>query len=586
MTRQRTSKTHVLSVLLLFVVIFTILAALAAVAQLNPVPRTPTKPYIAFAPSNAGIVGDRAVVSNTSLFLPVVTYDSGGFEASSIAVADVNGDEKPDLVVANCGGCYGPPSITHGGSVGVMLGNGDGTFQPAVTYASGGQTPLFVVVADVNGDGKPDLLVANRCGNNGCLNDSLVSVLLGNGDGTFHAAVTYDTAGLFPTSVAVGDVNGDGKPDLLVANRCADSNCDGSVAVLLGNGDGTFQAGVTYRTGGSEAFSVAVADVNGDAKPDLLVGTDDIVCHDRSCSPVGAVAVFLGNGDGTFQPAVPYDTGGDSPVSLAVADVNGDGKLDLAVANQACCSSANGVVGVLVGNGDGTFKTVVTYKAGVGGWGTSVGVADVNDDGKPDLVVTDQCAGANCLNDGIVGILLGNGNGTFQQAVTFNTGGFLTNSVAVTDVNGDGKPDLLVANQCADDAGTCARASVGVLLNNGGPLDTTPPVIALSSTPKILWPPNGRMVPVTISGTITDTGSGVKVNSATYAVKDEYGQVQPKGTLILGPGGTYSVTFLLQASRHVTDRDGRQYTISVRATDNVGNAGSKAGVVTVPLQLF
>jgi hypothetical protein len=171
--------------------------------------------------------------------------------------------------------------IIDGGSVAVMLGNGDGTFQSAVTYASGGQTPLSVVVADVNGDDKPDLLVVNRCGNNGCLNDSLASVLLGNGDGTFQAAVTYDTAGLFPTSLAVGDVNRDGKPDLLVANACADSNCDGSVAVLLGNGDGTFQAGVTYRTGGSEAFSVAVADVNGDANPDLLVGTDDIVCHGR-----------------------------------------------------------------------------------------------------------------------------------------------------------------------------------------------------------------------------------------------------------------------------------------------------------------
>src|SRR5260221_8649094 len=152
-----------------------------------------------------GLATPEAIASGPS-FLPVVTYDPGGFETNMVAVADVNGDGKPDLVVVNCGACYGPPSITQGSSVGVMLGNGDGTFQPAVTYRSGGVTPLFVAVADVNGDGKPDLVVANRCGNNGCLNESLVGLLFGNGDGTFQPAVTYGTGGLFPTFVAMADV--------------------------------------------------------------------------------------------------------------------------------------------------------------------------------------------------------------------------------------------------------------------------------------------------------------------------------------------------------------------------------------------
>jgi hypothetical protein len=538
---------------------------------------------IAFAVLTVGLTRLAAAGATNSItptFLPVVTYDSGGFEASSVVIADVNGDGKPDLVVVNCGGCYGPPSITHGGSLVVMLGNCDGTFQTAVAYGSGGQFPLSVAVADVNGDGKPDLVVANG------LSESLVGVLLGNGDGTFQPPVTYGTGGLFPSSVAVADVNGDGSPDVLVGSRCAGSNCNGSVGVLLGRGDGTFQAASTYPTGGNVAFAVAVADVNGDGKPDLLVAVNDIVCAGGSCSAVGAVAVLLGHGDGTFQSAVSYGSGGllgffGSGGSVAVADVNKDGKPDLVVENNECCNSANGSVGILLGNGDGTFKKVVTYKSGAGGPGTSAVVADVNGDGKPDLVVTDQCAGSNCLNQGLVGVLLGNGDGTFQPTVTYSTGGFLTNSVAVADLNGDGEPDLVVANQCADNSDVCARASVGVLLNNTR-LDVTPPAITLSATPKLLWPPNGKMVPVTISGTITDAGSGVNANSAAYSVKDEYDEVQSSGAIMLGPSGNYSMSILLQASRLGTDTDGRRYTVTVRASDHAGNSGSKMTVVNVP----
>jgi len=120
---------------------------------------------------------------------------------------------------------------------------------------------------------------------------------------------------------------------------------------------------------------------------------------------------------------------------------------------------------------------------------------------------------------------------------------------------------------------------VGVLLNA---TDTTPSVIALSATPKVLWPPNGKMLPVTISGTITDTGSGVNLSRAAYSVTDEYGKVQPTGAITLGAGGSYSFTVLLQASRLGSDLDGRQYTITVRVSDNAGNAASQASVVTVP----
>jgi len=153
-------------------------------------------------------------------------------------------------------------------------------------------------------------MVANaECANgNNCNGEGVVSVLLGNGDGTFQTAVNYGTVGAYAQSVAVADVNGDGKPDLLVANRCADNGCanqNGSVAVLLGNGDGAFQTAVTYDSGGLGAYPVAVADVNGDGKLDLVVAN----VHNSSGN-IGSVGVLLGNGDGTFQTAVTYRSGG------------------------------------------------------------------------------------------------------------------------------------------------------------------------------------------------------------------------------------------------------------------------------------
>ena len=129
-----------------------------------------------------------------------------------------------------------------------------------------------MAVADVNGDGKPDLLVTNEC-SSGCTNGS-VSVLLGNGDGTFQTAVSYGSGGEYALSVAVADVNGDGKPDMLVANDCASGCTNGLVSVLLGNGDGTFQTAVSYSSGGVDAWAVAVGDMNGDGKPDLVVANE------------------------------------------------------------------------------------------------------------------------------------------------------------------------------------------------------------------------------------------------------------------------------------------------------------------------
>jgi uncharacterized protein (DUF2141 family) len=363
------------------------------------------------------------------------------------------------------------------GVVSVLLGNGDGTYQTAVPYASGGYYSDSVAVADVNGDGKPDLLVASWCISSAC-NNGAVSVLLGNGDGTFQTAVPYATDAYEAESVAVADVNGDGKPDLLVANYCDISTCtNGTVSVLLGNGDGTFQTAVPYVSGGYYAVSVAVADVNGDGKPDLLVENYRV----SEFQGPGMVGVLLGNGDGTFQTAVTYGSGAYYGYAVAVADVNGDGKPDLVAANE--CNPSNcyfGTVGILLGNGDGTFQAAVTYSS-EGYLTDSVAVADVNGDGKLDLVVANQCTLPNdCLTqNGTVSVLLGNGDGTFQEAVSYPSGGYYASSVAVADVNADGKPDLVVASEFASSNYT-TYGTAGVLINTSlGPTTTT-----LAASPK------------------------------------------------------------------------------------------------------
>src|SRR3989449_6721858 len=408
---------------------------------------------------NGDGVPDLAVANGLDLNLSGGTVevllgkDDGTFQAArtvvaararrtSVVVGDFTGDGVPDLAVANgrAGFAGGP------GNIEVLLGDGDGTFQERLTVATGGR-PVSLAPGDFNGDGKPDLAVAD-------FDSNTVLVLLGNGDGTFQAALTVARA-TGPRSIVVGDFNGDGKPDLAVANFGSNT-----VSVLLGNGDGTFQAPLTVASA-TGPRSVAVGDFNGD-------GTLDLAVADWGSN---TVSVLLGNGDGTFQAPRTFTTGA-RPSSVAAGDFNGDGALDLAVANEDSFS-----VSVLLGNGDGTFQVPSTFTTGARP--QSVAVGDFDRDGTLDLAVAAE-AGFPAL-PGNVSVRLGNGDGTFEEARTFSAGE-RPRSVAVGDLHRDGKPDLARASQ-----GFWTPGNVAGLRGNGdgtfqAPLSGAPVEIPPSGT--------------------------------------------------------------------------------------------------------
>jgi hypothetical protein len=289
----------------------------------------------------------------------------------------------------------------------------------AVTASSIGTEATAVAVGDLNGDGMPDLAVASRLG-------SSVSVLLGAGSGTFGAATNF-AAGTGPFSVAIADLNADGKPDLAVANRNGSN-----LSVLLGTGTGSFGAPTNFATG-TNPTSVAIADLNADGRPDLAVTNENSF----------NVSILLGNGNGTFGAATNFGVG-PSPTSVAIADLNADGKPDLAVANSNGSNAS-----VLLGNGSGGFAAATNFATGTSP--RSVAIGDLNADGKPDLAV------ANQISDSI-SVLLGTGNGSFGAAINFSVGDAPL-TVAIGDFNADGKPDLATANDQSQD--------VSILLGTG-----------------------------------------------------------------------------------------------------------------------
>jgi hypothetical protein len=343
-----------------------------------------------------------------------------GTRPQAVAVGDFNGDGKLDLAIANAGS----------NSVGILLGNGDGTFTLNSSPATGA-SPSSVAVGDFNGDGIPDLAVTNAASNT-------VSILLGNGDGTFTLNSTLAT-GTAPVMVAVGDFNGDGKPDLAVTNSGSNS-----VSIFLGKGDGTFTLKSTFSSVESGPGVIVVGDFDGDGKLDLAVAENVLIP-----APLvhGYVVVFKGNGDGTFTHNGTVGSAANVTYSsIAVGDFNGDGIPDLAVTDHA-----NGTVSIFTGNGNGVFTLKSTLTTGM--WPSSVVVGDFNGDGIPDLAV------ANYESGGEVQIFTGNGDGTFTPLSPSPAIGAGLTATAVGNFNSDGKPDLAVTN--------FARGTVSILLGNG-----------------------------------------------------------------------------------------------------------------------
>ncbi|HTR96780.1 MAG TPA: FG-GAP-like repeat-containing protein [Candidatus Acidoferrales bacterium] len=404
-----------------------------------------------------------------------------------VALGDFNGDGHPDLAVAN----------SASNTVTILLGNGDGTFRPKLDVAVGGR-PFALAVADLNGDGHPDLVVVNNVTNN-------VAVLIGHGNGTFTLGGSYAT-GSGPYAVAVGDLNVDGHPDVVVANANS-----GTISVLLGNGDGTLAPQVAYATGATPE-AVAIGDLNGDGRPDVAVAN----------SAAASVSVFPGLGGGALGARANYATG-TTPDAVAIGDLNGDGLADLVVANLDSDD-----VSVWLQGAGGVLGARADYATGESP--ESVAIGDLNGDGHPDLAVSTIEP-----DDNGVSVLKGRGDGTFRPVSGYHTvtefgAGGRPNSIVIGDLNGDGHPDLAVANFDANTA--------SVLLGNGDATFGHAPTFATGTTPLALvladLDGDGRLDAVTSNLTSGDVSVLLGNGDGTFAPQTLYSIGGPASGVAVG----------------------------------------------------
>lgn len=435
----------------------------------------------------------------TPTFANAVEYDSGGLQATNVVMADVNGDGIPDMIVSNTTGYT------------VFFGNGDGTFALNNNYPTAGTGANFLALVDLTNNGILDIVATTNYNANGV--GGGVDVLMGNGDGTFQSAVSYNAGGIESFGIATGVLTGSGLPDVVVTSKCQTETCvNGNIDMLVTKAPTTsspsiFDVDPPYVIVASDnGGPIALADMNGDGFLDI----------------VASGGVLLNDGTGNFNPvASPVANIPGGAVSIAIADVNGDGKLDVAVVTDLGAY-------VMLGNGDGTLQQPNFYSKTGGKWPLSVALADVNNDGHPDLVIANECSyivgniEKQCSNSGTVGVMTGNGDGTFNAVTLVNgygllSGGQFATSVAVADVNGDGKADLIVTNSCFSST-TCAAGGdggVSVLLNSTKAATVT----TVTSAPNPSYINQSVMLTATIaSNTTIANGDMVTFYSGTNVI--------------------------------------------------------------------
>lgn len=448
--------------------------------------------------------------------------------------ADFNGDGRPDLAGA-------------GINVRVALNNGDGSFRPYVEYPAGGFTQ-DVAAGDLNGDGRADLVVTNES------EQTSLTVLLNKGDGTFGAPVGFANVGGFDgPSVTLADFDRDGRLDAVVAHQfsCFSAGCavGDSVTVWRGVGDGSFQSPQEIRVGFAP-YKVEAADLNNDGNLDLGVAGGN-----------GGVYILLGSGDGTFRqlPDLTVVPGVDN-TDLAFGEFNGDGIADLAVA-----ADADNRTVVVLGNGDGSFRPSASIRDALAERPGELAVSDLNGDGFQDVLL----GMANCCTvsgDGILGVLYGNGNGTFRAVTRYLVPGFVVQkgggALIASDFNGDGKQDVALQVR-GNTPGTT------VLTNTTGVAPATFALGSVQITPSSVV--GGTQAEVNV---LLAPGAVAPSGSRALTVTSSRSSVVPAPTGVRIIAGMTNVRFTLDTASVTT-------TQSVTITVSAGSGVSRSATLTV-----